>query len=57
MSKSQKKTNFNSYEDTDKPHHQIKQFKNAKEKKSFKNLENILKSKDIIKLMSLDDNY
>jgi hypothetical protein len=57
MSKSQKKHNNYVYEDNDRPHHQVKKFKNAKEKKNYKNLENILKSKNIDRLLTLDDTY
>lgn len=53
MSKSQRK-NFN-YDDFEKPHHQVKQFKKTKEKKSFKKLQNALRSKDVNKLIEFDE--
>lgn len=53
MSKAQRK--FNLKDELDKPHHQVKQFKKAKEKKSFKRLENALRSKDVSRLLELED--
>jgi len=53
MSKSQRK--LNNYDDFEKPHHQVKQFKKLKEKKTYKKLESALKSKDISKLINIED--
>lgn len=55
MIKPFKKSNLK--DDFEKPHHQSKQYKKVKERKTIKKMENILKSKDINKLMSFDDSY
>lgn len=55
MSKSLRR--LSQQDEFEKPHHQVKQFKKVKEKKTHKKIENILRSKDINKLMSLDDSF
>jgi hypothetical protein len=55
MSKSQRKNNY--YDDFEKTHHQAKQYKKVKEKKSYKKLESVLRSKDVNKLLNIEENY
>lgn len=55
MSKSQRKYNNSFNDDFEKPHHQIKQLKKTKERKTLKQFENALRSRDVNKIIKLED--
>lgn len=55
MSKSQRRFNNSFNDDFDKPHHQIKQLKKSKERKTLKKFENALRSRDVDRIIKLED--
>jgi len=55
MSKSQKRNGKRQFDDMDKPHHYIKQLKTFKERKTVNRLDNALKSKDVSRLLNMED--
>jgi len=57
MSKSQKRYSKQKFDDNEHSGHQVKKLKKLYENKQTNNLRNALKSKDIRKIMSYEDQF